>query len=93
MGGNGCGKSTTLSIISKLINPNDGKVILFGKDIKKIKDEDIYGKLIGFIPQEPRNLFSKDTVLEELLGKVKGFSYDDLKVDDGLLKNRECFIT
>ncbi|MCR5629541.1 ECF transporter S component [Eubacterium sp.] len=89
MGGNGCGKSTTLSIISKLINPNDGKVILFGKDIKKIKDEDIYGKLIGFIPQEPRNLFSKDTVLEELLGKVKGFSYDDLKVDDGLLKKIE----
>lgn len=89
MGGNGCGKSTTLSIISKLINPNDGKVILFGKDIKKIKDEDIYGKLIGFIPQEPRNLFSKDTVLEELLGKVKGFSYDDLKADDGLLKKIE----
>ena len=89
MGGNGCGKSTTLSIISKLINPNDGKVLLFGKDIKKIKDEEIYGEILGYVPQEPRNLFSKDTVLEELLGKVKGFSYDNLKVDDNLLKKLE----
>lgn len=75
MGGNGCGKSTTLSLISKLIKPDSGKVLLNGKDINRLKDDEIYGNILGYVPQEPRNLFSKDSVLEELLGKQKGLIY------------------
>ena len=84
MGGNGCGKSTTLSLISKLIKAQSGKVLLEGKDINKLKDNEIYGNILGYVPQEPRNLFSKDTVLEELLGKQKGLTYSQ-----GLFENHE----
>lgn len=50
LGPNGAGKSTTMNMICSLIRPADGKVELFGKDIKHSR-RDVVCRL-GYIPQE-----------------------------------------
>lgn len=55
VGPNGSGKSTLMKICTGLIKPNQGNVVLFGKDINKFKD---WGKL-GYIPQKATS-FNQD---------------------------------
>ena len=50
LGPNGVGKTTLLNCIANLITPNVGKVLLEGKDIKKMSPKEIAMK-IAFIPQ------------------------------------------
>ncbi len=66
VGGNGTGKSTMLKVISQLIIPNSGKVVLFGKDMTKRKNRQMLRDCIGVLPQDPLSLFVKGTVQEEL---------------------------
>ncbi|SHH16235.1 ABC transporter ATP-binding protein [Thermosipho atlanticus] len=51
IGPNGAGKSTTLNLIAKLLKPKSGKIILFGKDIRKLNRLEI-AKLISFVRQD-----------------------------------------
>lgn len=48
VGPNGGGKSTLLKLMLGLLKPNDGKVSLFGRDIRDFKD---WSK-IGYVPQK-----------------------------------------
>lgn len=66
VGGNGAGKSTLLSIIGGINRPYRGKVTLLGRDINKIDYKKRYNGLLGFLPQEPQNLFRCDTVKKDL---------------------------
>lgn len=66
LGGNGTGKSTTLSLLAGIRKPYRGKVRLKGKDIRKLKDKDLFRGLIGVLPQNPQNLFVGNTVKEDL---------------------------
>lgn len=73
VGGNGVGKSTLLSLIGGVYAPYRGKVKLFGQDLFKIKPEERYRDLFGYLPQEPQNLFRRKTVrldLEELAARI-----------------------
>lgn len=58
VGGNGVGKSTALSVISKINKPYRGKVF--------INDDTI----VAVMPQNPQSLFLKKSVLEELYDAV-----------------------
>lgn len=81
VGGNGTGKSTTISLISGINKPYRGKVELFGKDIKKIKDKELFTNNLGVLPQDPQSLFVKKTVeldLYEMLSRRK-LSKDEKK--------------
>lgn len=72
LGGNGTGKSTTLSLISGLKKPYRGTILWKGKKIKQYASSEFYGNLLGILPQNPQNLFVKDTLekdLRELCGK------------------------
>ncbi len=64
LGSNGSGKSTLVQMLAGLYGPIDGALMFEGKNYKKYKHE-IHGK-IGYVPQNPRLLFTCDTVLEEL---------------------------
>ena len=64
LGGNGTGKSTTLKSICGICRPYRGRVLLHGTNIRKQKDL-FHGKL-AMLPQDPRNLFVKDTVRGDL---------------------------
>ena len=58
VGGNGVGKSTALSVISKINKPYRGKVFI-NNDTK-----------VAVMPQNPQSLFLKKSVLEELYDAV-----------------------
>lgn len=63
LGGNGAGKSTTLSLISRLLKPYRGKVLINGQEVSKIKD--LYGSVLGVLPQGVQSLFTEKSVYEE----------------------------
>ncbi|BCE02560.1 ABC transporter ATP-binding protein [Marinicellulosiphila megalodicopiae] len=50
LGANGAGKSTTLGIVSSLVNITSGEVKVFGKDLAKHRDE--VKRKVGVVPQE-----------------------------------------
>ncbi len=64
VGPTGGGKTTTASLMSRLYDPNQGMILLDGKDIRSYDTEKLSGK-IGFILQDPL-LFSgtvKDNIV------------------------------
>ena len=67
LGGNGCGKTTLLKILSKQLYPYRGKVKLFGKDLKKMKAKEIYQGALAHLPQDPTLVFVKDELMGDLL--------------------------
>lgn len=82
LGGNGTGKTTTLSIISGILRPYRGEVMLNGREISSISDSEKFSGLLGVLPQNPQSLFVKKTVeldLYEIL-KNRGFSNAEQKI-------------
>ena len=72
LGGNGTGKSTTMSLICRLRKPYRGKILLDGKDIRKYNDAELFRGYLGVLPQNPQSLFVKKTVEEELYEMIGG---------------------
>lgn len=72
LGGNGTGKSTTMSLICRLRKPYRGKIFLDGKDIRRYKDRELFRGYLGVLPQNPQSLFVKKTVEEELYEMIGG---------------------
>ena len=71
LGGNGAGKSTALSVMSRLYRPLRGKISIDGKKIEDYKSGQLYTGLLGMLPQNPQALFVKDTVEEDLMEIAK----------------------
>ncbi len=65
VGGNGTGKTTTLSLISGLSTPYRGEVLIKGQRVSKIKH--LYNGLLGVLPQNPQSVFVKKNVYLDLL--------------------------
>jgi ABC-type lipoprotein export system ATPase subunit len=69
MGSSGSGKSTLMHIIGLLDLPTSGKIIIDGKDVSKLSDDElsrIRSRTVGFVFQS-FNLISRFTVLENVL--------------------------
>lgn len=66
LGGNGAGKSTTLKAICGICKPYRGKVTIFGKSIDKYKNREMFSHCLAMLPQDPKSLFVKKTVREDL---------------------------
>ncbi|PEW84295.1 ABC transporter ATP-binding protein [Bacillus cereus] len=73
IGPNGAGKSTLIKVVSDIINPNAGEVLLNGIKISKMKRE------IGYLPQYP-NFFHWMTARETLMfmGQLSGLKKEEL---------------
>ena len=74
LGGNGTGKTTTLSLLSGVNTPYRGKVYLKGKEVSDIPDNEKFSGILGVLPQNPQALFVKKTVgldLHEMLKNSK----------------------
>ena len=73
IGPNGAGKSTLIKVISDIIHPTAGEVLLNGKKISKMKSE------IGYLPQYP-NFFHWMTARETLtfMGQLSGLKKEEL---------------
>lgn len=74
LGGNGAGKSTTLKAISGICRPYRGKVTLFGKSMEKYKSSELFRGCLAMLPQDPKSLFVKKSVREELEEMTKDTS-------------------
>ena len=71
VGGNGTGKSTTLKSICGICKPYRGKIKVFGKTINKYKHIEMFQNCISMLPQDPKSLFVKKTLREDLLEMTK----------------------
>ena len=66
VGGNGAGKSTMLKSVCGICKPYRGGVKVFGKPVAKYKSAELFGGCLAMLPQDPKSLFVKKTVREEL---------------------------
>ncbi|MEG0693388.1 MAG: ATP-binding cassette domain-containing protein, partial [Oscillospiraceae bacterium] len=74
VGGNGTGKTTSLSIVGGVYKPYRGKVIIGGKNIQKMSNKELFSNYLGMLPQNPQALFVHKTVeldLYEMLSESK----------------------
>lgn len=78
LGGNGTGKTTTLSLIGGIHKAYRGKIQIFGKDIEKYKGGELYECLLSALPQNPQTLFTNKTVKKEL---------EDITRDENAINN------
>lgn len=81
LGGNGTGKTTTLSLISGINKPYRGKVIINGIEISSISNKDMFNGLLGVLPQNPQSLFVKKTVKLDLYEMLKGRGFSEREKD------------
>lgn len=72
VGGNGTGKTTTISLISGINRPYRGKIYLNGKDVRKYSDKELFNGNLGVLPQNPQSLFVKKTVELDLYEVIGG---------------------
>lgn len=86
VGGNGTGKTTTLSIIAGLRKPYRGKVFLKGRPLSEYGDRERYQEFLGVLPQNPQSLFVRKTVeldLYEMLEERRlSLEEKDARVDE-----------
>ena len=66
VGGNGAGKSTALKAVCGICKIYRGRVEIFGKDLKKYRSAELFQNCLAMLPQDPKSLFVKKTVREEL---------------------------
>ena len=71
LGANGSGKSTTVKIITGLLQPNEGRVLFQGKNIRD--DLTAFRASLGYVPEEA-HLYSYLSAIEylELTGRLRG---------------------
>ncbi len=74
IGANGAGKTTTLRVITMLLPPREGKVILNGEDLSQYRTHEIVLKGVSMVP-EGRGVFARLTVLENL--ELGAYTRDD----------------
>ena len=70
LGPNGAGKTTTFYMITGLIKPNSGRVLLEDNDITKLPMYRRARQGIGYLPQEP-SIFRKMTVSDNIMAVLE----------------------
>ena len=66
LGGNGSGKTTSLSTAAGLLKPYSGTIKVFGKKLKEYRNRSLYRNCLAMLPQDVQTVFLKNTVREEL---------------------------
>ena len=66
LGGNGTGKSTTLSLVARQRKPQRGKIFINNIEMKKYNNKSLYENNLALLPQNPQSLFVFETIREDL---------------------------
>ncbi|MDR0323856.1 MAG: ATP-binding cassette domain-containing protein [Treponema sp.] len=79
IGRNGCGKTTLLKLITGLLRPVSGEIIVRGKNLKELSVSAI-SKEIGFVMQNPDNQLFTDSVFNEIAFALKNAGLSKLEI-------------
>lgn len=90
LGANGAGKTTLLRILSGVRRLYKGKYRVWDKKIKEYSGNTLYRGNISCLPQNPQNLFVKNTVYDDLfeVTKLLGMPKSDAEQRIGELGDR-----
>lgn len=77
VGGNGTGKTTALKAICGICRPYRGKITIEGRPLEKYSVKELFNGVVALLPQDPKGLFVKKTVQEELEEMVKGLELNE----------------
>ena len=79
VGGNGAGKSSTLRTACGATRSYRGKIEVFGREIQKYPKGKLFQNCLSMLPQDPTNLFVKQSVRAEL-EEMNGEEAEQLRV-------------
>lgn len=89
LGGNGSGKTTSLSAAAGLLKPYSGDIRIFGRRLKDYKNQSLYRNCLALLPQDVQTVFLKNTVREEL--EDAGVNAEDLPFDISALYDKHPY--
>ncbi len=89
LGGNGSGKSTTISNAAGLLKPYSGTIRVFGKKIQEYRNQSLYRDCLSLLPQDVQTVFLCNTVREEL--KDAGAAVEELPYDISYLLDQHPY--
>ncbi|HEX7165440.1 MAG TPA: ABC transporter ATP-binding protein [Acidimicrobiales bacterium] len=79
LGPNGAGKTTTMRVLSTLLRPTAGRVVVAGHDV--VDDAIEVRRRIGLVTEEP-SLLDRLTVREQLVFSARMYDLPDQRIDD-----------
>ena len=80
IGPSGCGKTTSMKMINRLLEPDEGRILIDGKDISGINPVELR-RHIGYVIQQI-GLFPNMTVAQNICVVPKLLKYDKARCDD-----------
>ena len=72
VGGNGTGKTTTLTLAGGMKKPYRGSIKIKGCPVDKYKNNELFKGILGMLPQNPQSLFVEKTVFLDLMESLEG---------------------
>lgn len=70
IGSNGAGKSTLMKMMTGLLKPSKGEVLLKGESIRNTKPEKL-SKYVSLVYQNPEDMFIKDSIEQDIAYAMK----------------------
>lgn len=91
LGDNGVGKSTLIKVMSGIEKIYSGKLRIFGKKRKDYSGKTLYRENIAALSQNPRSLFIKNGVYEELFSAARVLTPDKTEARNRVMELLEKF--
>lgn len=91
LGGNGAGKTTALNVIAGFEKAYKGSVEIYGKKISEYKKGSLYHGTLSLLPQNPKNVFIKNTVKEDFVEILKSMGFPKEDYDKLIFEQAEVF--
>ncbi len=87
IGSNGAGKSTMMKLMTGLVKPNEGEILLKGLPVHQMKPEQL-SKHVSMVYQNPEDMFIKDSIEADIAYAMQVRNVDHWQEKTGELLER-----